>query len=201
MLVFWQEKLVLLALPKTGTSALEAALRGRAAAVFESPPELKHVPLFRYNRFLKPLFGVIDGDRKLETMALVREPVDWLGSWYRYRSRPELVGHPNGTSEMSFDDFVAGYLEDPRPGFANVGSPTKFLSNGQGKRAVTHLFQYEQLHMAVDFLSERLGVEITLARHNVSPARDMPLSPDLRRRLEVDCAGEFDLWESAHRAG
>ena len=199
MLVFWKEKLVLLALPKTGTSALEAALHARADAVFDSPPELKHVPMFRYNRFLKALFGVIDPDRKFETMALVREPISWLGSWYRYRSRPELDGRPNSTRAISFDQFVEGYLQDPRPPFANVGSPRKFVSNGQGNVAVKHLFHYEQIDLAAGFLEDRLKTPVTLAQANVSPKKDMTLDPGTEARLRGACAAEFDLWHSAKR--
>lgn len=199
MLVFWKERLVLLAVPKTGTSALVTALRARADVVFESPPELKHVPLFRFNRFMKPLFGVIDGDRKLETMALIREPVSWLGSWYRYRARPQLEGHKNSTGGMSFDAFVEGYLSDPRPAFANVGSPRRFVSNGQGKVAITHLFQYEQMGQAATFLEERLGSKLELKKTNVSPTRDAALSEPLRARLEREKADEFALWRKAER--
>jgi len=199
MLVFWREKLVLLALPKTGTSALEAALRERADAVLENPPGLKHVPLFRYNRFLKPLFSVIEPDTKFETMALVREPISWLGSWYRYRRRDALIGDPNSTRSLTFDAFVEGYLADPRPGFAEVGSPRRFVSNGQGKVAVRHLFQYEQLDKAAAFLQERLGHSISLEQRNVSPNAHTELSAALEARVREELAPEFELWERAAR--
>ncbi|MEM1374796.1 MAG: gamma-glutamyl kinase [Pseudomonadota bacterium] len=199
MLVFWKEKLVLLSVPKTGTSALEAALRNRADAVLENPPELKHVPMFRYNRFLKPLFGVLDGERRFETMAVIREPVSWLGSWYRYRSRPELDGRPNSTSGIDFNAFVQAYLADPRPPFANVGSPRKFVSNGQGKVAVKHLFQYEELDLAARFLEDRLKVRLDLTAQNVSPKRPLDLAPGTESSLRDVCAEEFHLWEKARR--
>ncbi len=199
MLVFWKEKLVLLALPKTGTSALETALRPRADAVLEFPPELKHVPAFRYNRFLKPLFGRIDESRKFETMAVVREPVSWLASWYRYRGRSDIDGKPTSTRNVSFDQFVEGYLATPRPAYANVGSPRKFVSNGQGKVAVRHLFQYEQLDKAATFLEERLETPVKLGRENVSPKRDFDLSEELAQRLKDECPQEFALWNKAGR--
>ncbi|MEM6276828.1 MAG: gamma-glutamyl kinase [Pseudomonadota bacterium] len=188
-----------MSVPKTGTSALEAALRDRADAVFENPPELKHVPMFRYNRFLKPLFGVLDADRRFETMAIIREPVSWLGSWYRYRSRPELNGRPNSTEGMEFNAFVRAYLSDPRPPFANVGSPRKFVSNGQGKVAVKHLFQYEELEFARAFLEERLGTSIELTHKNVSPAGSLELESGTESALRSRCADEFDLWEKARQ--
>jgi hypothetical protein len=43
MLVFWKAKLVLLAVPKTGTTALEAAFGPWADASFLNPPRLKHM--------------------------------------------------------------------------------------------------------------------------------------------------------------
>ncbi|MEO0485643.1 MAG: gamma-glutamyl kinase [Pseudomonadota bacterium] len=199
MLVFWKENLVLLALPKTGTSALEAALRARADVVFENPPEVKHIPMFRYGRFLRPLFRTIDGNRQLETMALVREPISWLSSWYRYRGRDDLAGHPNSTRGISFDQFVEAYLADPRPGFANVGSPRKFVSNKQGKVGVKHLFQYEQIELAQAFLEERLDITIALDHRNVSPRQDLSLAPDIAARLRRDRPEEFELWSKARR--
>jgi len=46
MLVFSNEKLVFLSVPKTGTTAYEAALAPHAAIVVSNPPELKHAPVF-----------------------------------------------------------------------------------------------------------------------------------------------------------
>jgi hypothetical protein len=43
MLVFWKAKLVLLAVPKTGSTALEAAFGPWADAAFLNPPRLKHM--------------------------------------------------------------------------------------------------------------------------------------------------------------
>ena len=47
MLVFWKARLVMLAVPKTGTSAYERALSPLAGMVVSDPPELKHSPVFR----------------------------------------------------------------------------------------------------------------------------------------------------------
>lgn len=45
MLVFWKENLVFLAVPKTGTTAIEGALALHAAMVLCEPPQIKHAPL------------------------------------------------------------------------------------------------------------------------------------------------------------
>ena len=75
MLVFWKENLVLMAVPKTGSTALEGALAPRASLVLRDPPELKHAPCYRYKRFLKPLFKQVGGENP-ELMAIVRNPID-----------------------------------------------------------------------------------------------------------------------------
>ena len=77
--------------------------------VISNPPDLKHAPVYRYNRFIRPMFEKVCGT-KLETLAVMRHPVDWLGSWYRYRRRPFMKGRPNSTHEVTFDEFVRAYV-------------------------------------------------------------------------------------------
>jgi len=127
MLVFWKEKLVFLAVAKTGTTALEGALAPRAALVVRDPPILKHTPIYRYNRFLRPYLEKGGAD-DLETTALVRHPVSWLGSWYKYRGRDDLKGHQNSTADVSFDEFVDEYTKGRPAPFANVGSCLLYTS-------------------------------------------------------------------------
>lgn len=77
MLVFWKENLVFLAVPKTGTTAIEGALAPHAAMVLREPPQIKHAPLYRYGRFLLPMFEKAGG-KNPETIAVIRHPVEWL---------------------------------------------------------------------------------------------------------------------------
>lgn len=196
MLVFWKEKLVYLAVPKTGSMALEGALAPFATAKIIDPPILKHSPWYRYNRFLRPFFEDVGG-QTMETLAVVREPIDWLGSWYRYRSRPDLSGHPNSTANISFDEFVLGYMKGKRPAFAQVGSQAKFLEDADGKCAVTHVFKYENQAGLKAFLEQRLGRTFEMKTLNVSPQRDFALSPGVERRLRRKMKAEFDTWDAA----
>ncbi len=59
MLVFVKEGLAFLSVPKTGTTAYQAALADRADMVVSDPPMLKHAPVYRYNRFFRPMFDKI----------------------------------------------------------------------------------------------------------------------------------------------
>lgn len=198
MLVFWKEKLVLLAVPKTGTTAFSEALSSLATTVILDPPILKHSPIYRYNRFLRPFFEGVGG-QELETVAVIREPIDWLGSWYRYRRRPHLNGHPNSTANMSFDAFVEATLKGKRPGFADIGSQAKFVSAPDGSLGVTHLFCYEEPEHLIAFLEGRLQTKIALPRSNVSPRMALTLDPEIENRLRRKRAVEFDIWQMSRR--
>ena len=196
MLVFWKEDLVFLAVPKTGTTALEGALAPRATMVLRDPPTLKHAPVYRYNRFFRPMFKQAGG-KEPELMAVIRHPVDWLGSWYRYRSRDDLAGHPNSTAEVSFDTFVDEYCKGKPAPFANVGQQSKFALDGEGERVVQHLFRYEDQERLIAFLEDRLSMTLETRRLNVSPERETPLSPDVEAKLRRKHADEFRVWEMA----
>lgn len=195
MLIFWKEKLVILAVPKTGTTAIEGALAPRAAMVLRDPPDIKHAPIYRYRRFLRPLF--VQTGQDPETLAVVRHPIDWLGSWYRYRGRADLDGKPNSTKGMSFDDFVLDYIKGKPEPRANVGSQAKFVCDADGQIAVDHLFRYEDQPRLIAFLEQRLNVTLNLPRLNVSPPGDTQLSPAVAEKLRDRRAAEFAVWDAA----
>lgn len=196
MLVFYKERLAFLAVPKTGSTAYHSALRDRADLVVTDPPDLKHAPVRRYDRFFQNMFRKMY-DTEMEIMAVVREPIDWLGSWYRFRGRAERVGHPHSTHDISFDDYVRAYMQNPRPDYADVGSQSQFFrtrSNGFGAR---YIFKYENQDKIVEFLQDRLQTDITLPRENVSPPRDMSLSAQTERKFRRTQAAEFAVHDSA----
>ncbi|AXI42415.1 gamma-glutamyl kinase [Sulfitobacter sp. SK011] len=195
MLVFFKERLAFLSMPKTGTTAYEMALAPRADMVISEPPMLKHAPVYRYNRFIRPMFLKVC-DAELELMAVMREPVSWLGSWYRYRQRPFMKDKPNNTFGISFDEFVLAYMKGDKPGFADVGSQLNFMKSQPNGTGITHYFRYEDQPRLQAFLKERLHVELSLTQENVSPQMDLNLSADVEMRFKRKFADEFALYDS-----
>ncbi|WP_420587073.1 sulfotransferase family 2 domain-containing protein [Ruegeria sp.] len=196
MLVFYKERLAFLAVPKTGSTAYHTALCERADFVVTDPPDLKHAPVRRYDRFFQNIFRKMY-DTEMEIMAVVREPIDWLGSWYKFRSRDDRIGHPHSTRDMSFDEFVQAYMQSPRAEFADVGSQSQFFrtrSNGRGAR---HVFKYENQDKILDFLQTRLNMQIELKQENVSPPRDLILSPETEQKFRKRHAAEFACHDAA----
>ena len=200
MLVFSNEKLVFLSVPKTGTTAYEAALAPHAAVVVRQPPELKHAPVFRYNRFFRPALEKFCGEG-FDVLAVMREPLDWLGSWYRYRRRPGQEGSRTSTQDVSFDEFVLAYMKGDRPAFAQVGSQAKFLEPQKNGTAVTHLFRYEDQAGLSRFLHERLGRKFETKEMNASPRETLDLSADTETRYRRKFAAEYMLYDGIKDAG
>ncbi|HHX91768.1 MAG TPA: sulfotransferase family protein [Paracoccus sp.] len=196
MLVFWKPRLVILATPKTGSTSIEVALESLAALTVTRPPELKHTPAYRYQRFIRPYLRASAGG-DFTTVALMREPVDWLGSWYRYRRRDEVSGPEKSTRGMAFADFVRGYMQNPRPAFAEVGGQAKFLSGMNGEAlGVDRLFRYENIAALVSYLEEQLDFAIELPRENVSPVGETDLPEDLAAELRAYLAPEYTLYDA-----
>ena len=198
MIVFIKEKLAILANPKTGTTALEHAIGQDADVIVRNPSDMKHFTISQFNFRFREMCEKFSGGR-METMCLVREPVDWLGSWYRYRKRDDVAGHSVSTRGISFDQFVLGYLAVERPIWADVGDQMKFVTPKSGTAGVDYLFQYEQMSYAIEFLQHRLphiAQHMQLARTNISPKHDLTLTAPTRRALEQVCADQFELWHN-----
>lgn len=195
MMVFHKAQLVLLSVPKTGTTAFQSALRPHADLVISDPPELKHAPVYRYNRWIRPMFEKVCGT-ELEVAAVMREPVSWLGSWYRFRQRPHLDGKPTSTKSVSFDTFVRDYCRGDRPAYANVGSQAKFLEAQPNGCKVDHMFRYENMTDYLSFLQTRLGLKVTPQAENVSPEAELTLSDKTETILRRKFAADFQLYHS-----
>ena len=194
MLVFVRQGLVLLATPKTASTALQLALARHADIVTRGLPAVKHISYPKYLRQVAPLVdGFVRGP--VEVCALVRAPLDWLGSWYRFRQRDDIPDAEKGTAGMGFDDFVRDYLADPRPPHADVGSQARFLTVPDQGLAVDRLFAYERIDRFVAFLEDRLDCEIILPKLNVSPLASMELSAGTRARHRDAATADYALWE------
>ena len=189
MLVFWDQRLALLATPKTGSTAIAAALEPLAAVSIQRPREIKHTHVYRFQTYFAPFLKVSSG-ADFAVAALMREPRDWLGSWYRYRQR-DTVQPATSTVGISFDDFVQAYCSAEPPEFAAVGSQARFLQDGKG---VDHLFRYEAIDTFVAFLEQLFGCEIILPRLNVSPQAPTGLSDTTEALLRRFAARDFALY-------
>ena len=94
IIVFIKKKIFILSTPKTGTTSLQAALELHAFIMFRDPPGVKHINLGKYKRQIRKILENLS-DGPFETFGIIRHPLDWMDSWYRYRQRDQLKGHKN----------------------------------------------------------------------------------------------------------
>ncbi len=198
MLVFSEQNLAFIAVPKTGTTAVEMALKPRADIVFTK--RRKHMPAHRFHNkvapFLEDTFGL-----KPERFAVMREPEEQIRSWYRYRRGDRQQKSDKSTFDLSFDQFVLDVISKDPPAHAGIGSQLNMLTNGKGKVLVHHLFAYEAPTLFHGFLNDRFKDVIVLKEKNVSPPADAPLSDDVRAQLRAARADEFALYEQVTASG
>ena len=192
MLVFLRHKIAFLATPKTGTTAVEMALKPRAEIVFAR--NRKHITALRYANkiapFLEDTFGV-----RPASVAVMREPVDQIRSWYKYRSQKRLDGTPVSTKGISFDQFVREVIADDPPERAQIGRQFNFLTDGKTRVMADHVFAYETQEPFLMFMSEHLQHPVEIAARNVSPVVPAPLEPATLARLREVRAEDFILYD------
>lgn len=189
MLIFWKQRLVFLANPKTGSTSLEMALEPLADIALQRPAPVKHTGFPAYQRFFAPWLAEQAG-APFTTVALMRNPLDWLRSWYRFTLQDEAE---LGQAHQSFTDFALAYA-DGAPQTRQIGSQRAFLSDGTAH--VDRMFRYDDMASFLDFLETRLDCAIELPRLNVPPAVDVSLAPETGPTLRAALASDQELYDS-----
>ncbi len=195
MLVFCKPRTVVLAVPKTGTTALETAFACHADFAARTRSQKKHMPAAQYRRTIDPWVQIACGG-PAEVIAVFREPLDQLHSWYRYRQRLART-HPRSTRGMTFEQFMVQHLAPAPPPPARIPQQSGLVIYRSGGLAVDTLYRYDDFDALADELARRLGVEARVPRLNVSRRREQSdLSPATRRRFEAAYEPDYEIYES-----
>lgn len=193
MLIFWQQRLVFLATPKAGSSAVEAALEPLAAVSVQRPAELKHVDIADFRSHVQPWLEATSGG-PFTTVALMREPVEWLRSWYRFKLRDDHDDPEHPMAGISFAEFARNYATPGGPERLNMEGQARFLTGGG--QPVDRIFRYEEIDRFVEFLEDQLDCAISLPRVNVPPSVAVDLSPAEEQALRTAMDAEITFYRS-----
>ena len=174
MLISLKHRFVFFCTPKCASNSIEAMLKPHAEIHLLGSPQVRHTDVRHFERHLQPYLDEVASATDFERVAVIREPVAWLHSWYRFRARKSLRGrnNRNSTAHLSFSEFVAEFLApDNRPEFANVGSQLDFLLDANGSIGVDRLYAYDNLAELTAHFSRVVGAQLLMRAINVSPAR------------------------------
>jgi hypothetical protein len=180
--------LVYVAVPKTGGTSTAHALRAFAdpGSVYDTNDV---AAMHRPASYAKRMFPGAD------VVCVMREPIGWMFSKYRYLSGAAFPWDSVYTTRhQSFSRFVIRYLRGEKPW------PEPFKTQAEYASGAHMIFQYEQMHRFTGFLSLRLGSKIQMPRLNVSPAKDFDLSPDILGQVKEALFADCSLWRDAFRA-
>ena len=172
-------------MPKTASTSYIHALSPYATITVKGPPNFKHMSLQKFDKVLRPVLEH-NSQKTIETLAVIRHPLDWMSSWYRYRLRDSLDCSENSTAGITFDEFVEHYMRNDPPRFARIGNQSSFLKPAGDRPKITHLFQYEDQISLVEFLKNRLEKEFELPVTNVSPKIRVQISPETEKKSDAN---------------
>ena len=186
---------VWLSMPKCASTAVERVLEPYARAILRG--NLKHTNYQAFANRVAPVLA-LGGYRRedYEVVCLFRDPVDWLESWWRYRSRPELQRGPQAekwTGEETFTSFAERYLARDKP-LQGLGRPARFGAYQGPGLGIDRIFRYESPEVWQDWLSARVGEPLAFERRNVSERRAAEIDPEVRRRLVEFFTPEYDIY-------
>jgi hypothetical protein len=196
--IFFKQNLAMLAVPKTGTTALETALRSKADIQFKG--RRKHMSAATFDKFCAPFLAKAY-DLTPERIAVMRDPLDHLRSWYKYRTRQVLLGTNKSTAGISFEAYVQDTLDNPKLPHVNVGTQFRFLTLKNGTPPLHHIFAYEEMPVLLSFLSARFGRDITLPTANASPSVEAAISPETKALFKQARAADYALYSRVREAG
>ncbi|WP_137292618.1 hypothetical protein [Nocardioides dongxiaopingii] len=195
MMAMPQDGFCFLATTKTGSTSLEAAFQRHAQLLARRPPRMKHMTARTFDAVFAPVLEHYGHPRdSYELLCVVREPVDWVHSWWRYRARPEAAGTLNSTAGVSFEAFAERVVS----GEVHLGSWVEFTRTLPGRPPVERIYRYENLDRAAAWMAGRLGVAVPeLPRVNVSPRSGSGIATTTRALLEQHFADDVALHDAA----
>ncbi len=202
-----KHKFVFLCNPKCGSTAVEKAIRKYCEVRLNGHPSIKHIRAARFNRHIRPVLEKADPKNQIETFCIMREPLERLKSWYTYRSRPQIEdpkhrSHKHYTGNLSYAEFIEGYMAGNRPEAGGIGSQASFVTLTDGSIAVDHIFRLDQMDRVADFLSRKIGQTIRIPVANKSPegtsgskSRNLDLPAELMDRLMTFLEPEYAIYK------
>ena len=205
MLIFANHGLIIYSVPKTGTTSIDKAI-GMAATIRLSGTKnngLKHINTKKFNKWAKTLKKEFP-DQKFVSCCVMREPIDWISSWFRYRSREGIKDRPNYTGNFTFEEYLSNLCDrSEHKKFPVFRGQSKFIIR-KNKIAVDRIFPYAKMNNFIEYISEKLDKKIELPMKNISPELSeskMNLSNETLDRLKPLIALDVNIYNQILKMG
>ena len=194
MLIGVRNRFVFIANSKTASTSIEHSLVGHAEIQRGGGPQRKHIYLRDALSEYDFLFGRDGyGIESFFTFGVMRDPVSWIQSWYRYRCGNKVESPlPAG---MSFGEFWAlnDWNRTMLQGVPRLQS--YFFTDKAGASIVDYIIPYSQLADHFTTICEGLGIKSPLQSKNVSKVkgREIAIAPELAEEMRTFYAEDYAL--------
>lgn len=165
-------RFIFIANTKTASSAIHESsfLKDSADIRINNSQFGKHLSLQQIVNRYDFIFDTVSPDEFLKFMV-IREPLDWIMSWYNYRQIPALRNHKYTSFGKSFEQFVKEFLT------TTPALPQTKKAEINGKLNIDFLIPYsKKLESNLEPLAKYLGFEglskASFEQVNVSPKSD-----------------------------
>lgn len=193
MLISLKYNFVFLCMPKCASTSIENMLNPYSDLKFLGSPSVRHTSYTAYNKHISPYLDKVANINSIETICLLREPLSWLNSWYRFRARHQLRNpnnpyYENSTSNINFSEFVEAYMSPNPPAYAKVGSQYDFIKDDAGNNGIDRIFLLDNMEDFVEYMSRKVGKDLSVSTLNTSPGKSydsgiIEWADNLRRKV------------------
>lgn len=198
MLISIKHKFIFICNSKTASTSIERALEPYADIRHGGHPGRKHISWIDTRKEFSSVLEQHPPDTFLK-FAVMREPIDWILSWYRYRTSRKggLLSR-----RLTFEEFwrreSKSWMAWSRNGEKNLQK--KRFVDANGELALDRLLVFENLaeEFAALVRTLDLGANVDLSKVNVSrrPQSDVSLSDDLVAELTQFYEEDYALYHS-----
>jgi hypothetical protein len=195
MLISTEKKFVFIANTKTASTSIEHALMDYAEIHRGGSPARKHIGLYQAYNIYNFLFSQPDHtpDQYFK-FGVMRDPLDWIGSWYRYRKGNNVESPlPRG---MDFEAFWERKdWNIMRPDGWKYLQRHLFCAPQGGEVLADVIIPYHKVGEEFGKICDAFGIESPLPRKNVSELRDAGFIPaHLEDEMRDFYDADYRLW-------
>lgn len=189
-----------LCMPKCASHSIEPFIAKHSIASLRGP-RLRHLTAYQFARYMRPLID--SPNARVELFCLMRNPLDWVKSWYKYRSRDEIKdkrhpNHENYTGNMSFDEFAIEYIYGKHK---NLRKQSDYLLLADGTIGADTIIQFERMDLVESFLQEKIGEKVSIPKKNVSPQANTELSSRMEKELREYLKKDLTIYNNVAKFG
>jgi len=196
MLISTGKRFIFVANTKTASTSIEHVLSRHADYRHEGSSQRKHIPLCEIEAAVPQLFA--EAGNSLESyfcFGVMREPVEWIRSWFRYRSGNK-VESPLPAS-MTFADFWKKRDWNIQRSNGRVYQQSDMFNDRKGATITDVIIPYDRMDEYAAQIFGLLGVNYSLPKKNVSVIREDndPLDPGLIAEMHEHYKTDYALYD------